>query len=203
MNTVDVGVQRFTVTRSAPAAVPAPTPPLQPGDAVTLSGMDLAPSTTATAGRLDAEFFADPGRALAMVAHWTQDQLYVLANALMDEGDRRGKAELLELLRWLCKPGGPDDPEPRAVKVEFVTDAYEDGVYWHDDEIFIHRADGTVEPYEWPEDDHQDDDWRAKADRYRALLADYSRSDHPAGGDHLVVDLSTGEFEHTGKWSLV
>ena len=61
---------------------------------------------------------------------------------------------------------------------------------------------GTVEPYEWPEDAHQDDGWRAKDERYRALLDDYSRSDHPADGDHLVVDLATGEFEHTGKWSL-
>lgn len=195
MNTVDVGVQRFTVTRNAPAAAP----PLQPGDAVTLSSMDLAPRTTAAAGLLDAEFFADPDRALAMVAHWTPDQLYALANVLMGEGDRRGKAELLELLRWLCEPGGPDAPEQRPVKIEFVTQTYEDGVFWHDEEIFIHRADGTVQPYEWPEGAHEGDEWRPKVERYQALLADYSRSDHPADGDHLVVDLATGEFEHTGK----
>jgi hypothetical protein len=155
-----------------------------------------------TAGRLDAEFFADPDRALALVTHWTQDQLYALANVLMGEGDRRGKAELLELLRSLCEPGGENAPEPCAVKVEFVTHTYENGVFWHDEEIFIHRADGVVEPYEWPEDYHQDKAWQAKDERYRALLEDYSRSDPPADGDHLIVDLATGEFDHSRKWSL-
>ncbi|MFE1289700.1 hypothetical protein [Streptomyces sp. NPDC058751] len=200
MQPIDVGTQRFTVNRSA-ASSPAPAPALNVGSTVTLADVATLAGRRVTAERLDAEFFADPNRILPMVADWTQDQLYMLANMFMGEGDRRGTAELLELLRWLCEPGGPDDATPHAVKVEFVTQTYDNGVFWHDEEIFLHCTDGTVEPYEWPEDHHQDDEWRAKDERYTALLADYSRANPPSDGDHLIVDLITGKFEHTSKWS--
>ncbi|MFF9192594.1 hypothetical protein [Streptomyces rochei] len=214
MSTIDVGEQRFTVTRSAPAHSPTPAPATEPhsasavtvhtmasSDPIALPDVVTCSGPKVTAGRLDADSFADPEHVLPMVAHWTQDQLYAVANLLLDEGDQRGKAELLELLRWLCEPSSPDNPQ-RAVKVEFVTQTYENGVFWHDEEIFLHRADGVVEPYEWPEDHHQDDEWKAKDERYQALLADYSRAVPPADGDHLIIDLITGEFDHSGKWSL-
>lgn len=197
---IDVGVSRLPSPASVPESAVSPRSSLRVGDDVTLAHIA---TVAVPPPRLDAEFFADPERVLSTVAHWTQDQLYTLANVLMAEGDRRGKAELLELLRWLCVAGGSEDPAPPGTKVEFVTQDFEGGVFWNDEEIFIHRPDGTVESYEWPEDADTDDEWSAKDERFRALLADYSRSDHPADGDHLVVDLTSGEFEHSGKWSLI
>ncbi|RSS86999.1 hypothetical protein EF903_17970 [Streptomyces sp. WAC05292] len=186
-----------------------------PGDTIevgvtrTVTTVDTPPPPP----RLEAADFAEKDTVLAMVAHWSTDELYTLGNLLMGEGDRRGVLELLGILRWLCEPNpAPADPaadtadlpeESPVVKVEFVTQEYEDGVFWSSDTIFLHRANGTVEDYEWPEDHLQDPEWEAKATRYEDLLADYSRSDHPEHGAHLIVTLATGEFTVTSKWSSV
>ncbi|MFZ3492201.1 hypothetical protein ACODT5_02990 [Streptomyces sp. 5.8] len=160
-----------------------------------------ADTTPAAPPRLNAELFADEPAILAMVEHWTMDQLFAIGNMLLSEGDRRGAQELLEILRDLCAQP-PENPDSPVVKIEFVTDSpYEDGVFWDGDMIYLHRADGSVEEFYWPEDP-QDPEWDAMATRYADLLADYARADHPQEGDHLVVDLVSGEFRQTGQWSL-
>lgn len=163
-----------------------------------------APADAAPAAppRLNAELFADEPATLAMVKHWTMDQLFTIGNMLLGEGDRRGAQELVEIMRDLfARPS--ENPDSPVVKIEFVTGSpYEDGVFWDDNEICLHRADGEVEAFYWPEEP-RDASWEATVIRYADLLADYSRADHPQEGDHLVVDLFSGEFSHTGKWSLI
>lgn len=164
----------------------------------------LDPSASAvTQVRLDAAFFAEPEAVRAMVAHWSRDELYTLGNALMGEADRRIDAELLEVLRGLF---ASEREESRASRVEFVTDPnYEEGVFWCEKTVYLHDADGTVTPFsDFTEEDEEGADPASAAldERFRNLLADYSRSDWPSHGDHLVVDLSSGKFERTGHWSL-
>ncbi|MEV1040517.1 hypothetical protein AB0J01_28285 [Streptomyces sp. NPDC050204] len=72
---------------------------------------------------------------------------------------------------------------------------------WDAEQIYLHRANGMVEPYDWPEDHHVDVEWQAKSERYEDLLRDYSRAHPPAGGAHLIVDLESGVFDVSGKWS--
>ncbi|WP_219852905.1 hypothetical protein, partial [Streptomyces solincola] len=175
----------------APAAPePAAAPRLDPS------------ASTVTQVRLDAAFFADAERVRALVAHWSRDELYTLGNALVGEGDRRIKGELLEVLRALFVEG----EESPAARVEFVTDPnYDEGVFWSEDTVYLHDADGTVTPFsDFSEEGEEgaDPEYAALDERFRDLLADYSRADWPSHGDHLVVDLTTGEFERSGKWSL-
>lgn len=146
---------------------------------------------------LDASALTDPAHVRAMVAGWSRDDLYALGSLLTAEGDRHTERELLQLLRWLCEPREHESP---TVNVEFVTYAYDDGVVWDDDTLYLHRADGTIEPYDWPEDHHTDPTWEAKAGRYAELLQDYSSAHPPADGEHLIVDLATGAFDVSGKW---
>ncbi|MFI0742448.1 hypothetical protein ACH4PU_30880 [Streptomyces sp. NPDC021100] len=160
-----------------------------PGRPLTLASPD--PSFTIVA-RLDPSLISDSETARAVFADWSRDQLYALVGILMDEGNKRNEKELLELLRWLC------ESHPEAVKVEFVTEEYEDGVFW-DDTFYVHRANGTVVRYEWPEE--TDQEWEERADQYIARLSDYTMP--PVHGAHLTVDLATGEFDISGKWSLV
>ncbi|MGW0757107.1 hypothetical protein ACWD1Y_11565 [Streptomyces sp. NPDC002814] len=205
-DSIDVGVTRTPVP--APAGAPEPAvrrSRLAPGDVVTLADTIAANALTPPPPpRLDAAFFADKERVLAMVGHWSRDELYTLGNVLMGEGDRRIEGELLEVLRALFASEKEESP---AAKVEFVTDAnYTDGVYWSDSTVYLHDADGSVSPFsDFAEEgeDGADPDYAALDERFRGLLADYSRSDHPNDGDHLVVNLGTGEFDRSGKWSLV
>lgn len=175
-DSIEVGV-----TRAPTVPEPAVAPRLDPS------------ATAVTQIRLDAAFFTDPERVRAMVAHWSRDDLYTLGNTLMGEGDQRIDAELLEVLRALF---ASEREEPPASKVEFVTNPnYDEGVFWGEETVYLHDADGTVTPFSDFTDASLDE-------RFRDLLADYSRSDWPSHGDHLVVDLSTGEFERSGKWAL-
>ncbi|MFF4205523.1 hypothetical protein ACFYZ8_33295 [Streptomyces sp. NPDC001668] len=153
------------------------------------------------APRLDAAFFADRQRVAAMVAHWSRDDLYRLGNTLVGEGDRRIEGELLEVLRTMCarEPG-----QPPVTRVEFVTDAnYDDQVYWDDEAVYLHdQSGGEPVPFDF-EALEEGSEQAALDERFRDLLADYARSYPPGDGDHLVVNLATGAFEHSGKWSLV
>ncbi|KIF05164.1 hypothetical protein PL81_14625 [Streptomyces sp. RSD-27] len=173
-----------------------------------------------TAPGLDAAVLADPDTLRALVGHWSMDELYTVGNLLMGEGERLGAAELVEILRWLFLPApdatGPDlsdvpkEPQDAAVvKVEFVTGSpYEDGVFWADEEIYLHHDNGHVSESEvGPPEGVSDDDpfyaeWEEKIRRYEDLLADYARANPPNAGDHLIVDLTTGEFDQSGRWSL-
>ncbi|MET9528186.1 hypothetical protein [Streptomyces coeruleorubidus] len=211
-DSIDVGVTRAP----APEPAAAPTPRLDPaaitstkidpGTVITLADTVISSNSTTgkTTPRLDAAFFADKERVLAMVAHWSRDELYTLGNVLMGEGDRRINGELLEVLRAMFASEREESP---ARKVEFVTDPnYNDGVFWSEDTVYLHDADGSVSPFsDFAEEGEEgvDPAYAALDERFRDLLADYSRSDHPNDGDHLVVDLVTGEFDRSGKWSLV
>ncbi|MER7761541.1 hypothetical protein [Streptomyces sp. NPDC097619] len=163
-----------------------------------------ADTTPLPAPRLDAAAFTDRESLLPQVGHWSRDDLYAVANTFLAAGDRLLTAELLDLLRWLCGPAieaAAAAEEPAVVGVEFVTRTTDEGVFWAADDLGLHRADGTVKDYEWPNDENAE--WQAKADRYEGLLADYSRSDPPTEGAHLIVTLATGEFTVTAKWSTV
>ncbi|MFD4933346.1 hypothetical protein [Streptomyces virginiae] len=178
-----------------------------------------APAKTPTPG-LDAAALADPDTLRALVGHWSMDELYTVGNLLMGEGDRRGAEELVDILRWMFLPDrdatGPDlrdvPKEPQdtsVVKVEFVTDSpHEDGVFWAAEEVYLHHANGDVSETETgPPEGVTDDDpfyaeWEEKVRRYEDLLADYARANTPSEGDHLIVDLTTGEFNQSGRWSL-
>ncbi|MFD9248313.1 hypothetical protein [Streptomyces bottropensis] len=202
---IDVGVTRSPApVAPEPAAAPRLDPAaitmtkIEPGTVVTLA--DVAAVSPPPVPRLDATFFADKERVLAMTAHWSRDELYALGNALMGEGDRRIEPELLAVLRDMCPPNPDDEDSP--THVEFVTNAnYDDGMYWDDESVYVH-INGEAAPidFENPDDDAE---LAAQDERFRDLLADYSRSDPPADGAHLIVDLATGEFERSGKWSLV
>lgn len=109
-----------------------------------------------SAPRLDAAALTDSDTLRALVGHWSMDELYTVGNLLMGEGERLGAVELMEILRWLFLPApgatGPDlrdvPKEPQdapVVKVEFVTDSpYEDGVFWANEEVYLHHANGHV-----------------------------------------------------------
>lgn len=204
-DTIDVGVTRAPAPEPAaalrldPSAITATK--IEPGSVVTLA--DVATISTPPLPRLDAAFFADAERVRALVAHWSRDELYTLGNALVGEGDRRIEGELLEVLRALFASEREETP---AAKVEFVTDPnYDEGVFWSEDTVYLHDADGTVSPFsDFAEEDEEgvDPEYAALDERFRELLADYARADWPSHGDHLVVDLTTGQFERSGKWSL-
>ncbi|MFJ5142980.1 hypothetical protein [Streptomyces sp. NPDC088707] len=182
---IDVGV-----TRTPQPAPAAPQP-------AAVQGLVFGSSATGPTVRLDADFFADRERVLALTARWSRDELYALGNVLVGEGDRRIEGELLELLR--DEHAGPPG-SPRVTHVEFVTDNdYPEGVYWHDRAIYVHVS-GHVEPHRVDYDDLTQEQ-AVQYRKLRDLLADYSRADRPSHGDHLVVDLGTGEFERSGKWA--
>ncbi|MBV1940823.1 hypothetical protein KUF83_30275 [Streptomyces sp. BV286] len=202
---IDVGTTRAPVPAASPASRI---------EAGAISASQLVPNSVLTyadfkaVASMDPEFFAAPERVLPMVRHWTRDDLYTLGNALMAEGDRRIPGELVAVLRALVA-ADPDIPEPETpTHVEFVTNPnYDDGVFWDDETVYVHIA-GCDDPVLigfTAEDDGSPEaaEGLALEERFRALLADYSRTDPPAHGAHLVVDLSTGEFEHSGKWSLL
>ncbi|MEU5900398.1 hypothetical protein [Streptomyces venezuelae] len=124
-----------------------------------------------------------------------REALYDLAGWCETEADSRIMGELLDALRVLTAT------EPVA-RIEFVTDPnYDDGVYWDDEVFYLHRADGTVEPFVFPED--SDAGYEEADERFRELLADYSRQDPPIHGAHLIVDLVSGEFSESGRYSLI
>ncbi|MFK0154179.1 hypothetical protein ACIQVK_19160 [Streptomyces sp. NPDC090493] len=197
-DSIDLGVT------PAPASEPAisPRPPLAVGDVVTLADVIGANSVMiTTASRLDPAFFADRENVLAMVADWSRDQLYALGNVLVGEGDRRIEGELLEVLRAMCA-GEPGNP--LATHVEFVTNPNSgDGVYLDDETVYVH-IEGHDEPI--PVDFENSDDEEeqvATHGRSRDLLAGYSRHDPPGDGDHLVVNLATGDFDRSERPTVV
>ncbi|MGW0562868.1 hypothetical protein ACWDZ4_20170 [Streptomyces sp. NPDC003016] len=200
---IEVGVSRAP----APAAPePATAPRLDPS-AITVTKIEPGSMVTLANGatisapplpRLDAAFFADKERVLAMVAHWSRDELYTLGKVLMGEGDHRIEGELLDVLRDWCQ----DSTHP-VTHVEFVTDLnYPEQVYWSDRTVYVHikERDKPVRvDFRYFEDESEQAAWDK---RFRGLLTNYARAVPPSQGDHLVVDLTTGEFERSGKWSL-
>lgn len=198
-DSIEVGATRTSAAAALPIApVTITVPKLAPNTVVTSTACSVERPAPM---RLDPADFTDAQAVRAAVAGWCREDLFALGSVFMAEGDRLTERDLVALLRWLCEPGGPDDPESPVERVEFVTQAYDDGVTWDDETIHFHRADGTVEEYEWPEDYHLDADWQEKQERYVELLHDYSRATPPADGAHLIVDLRTGEFDISGKWS--
>lgn len=197
-NRPGVGVTGAPTPAAAPEPAVCSRAPHVPGDVVMLTAPPLAQPPVP---RLDAAFFADPERVRAMVAHWSRNELYMVGNVLIGEGDRLIEDELLAVLRTMCarEPG-----EPSVTHVEFVTNPnYDDQVYWDDESVYL-RIKGRDEPVPIEFADVQDGSQEAALDaRFCALLADYARSDPPNHGDHLVVNLATGAFERSGKWSLV
>lgn len=179
-NSIDVGTTR----------VPAP---LFPGNPI--PAYSSAPVATA---RLDAAFFADANSVRAGVQEWSTDELDGVAAVLREESARRTEAALVDVLRTLLRA---DDEQP-PVRAEFVTDPNGGpGVVWSEETVYLHYADSTVDQFEeWPEED--DDPALVALDtRFRALLKAYSAHSRPAHNDHLIVDLSTGVFEHSGRHS--
>ncbi|MFI9052455.1 hypothetical protein [Streptomyces sp. NPDC053427] len=151
-----------------------------------------------TFARLDPVFLADEEHVLPLVKEWTREELYAVAALFSREAGRRDDAELLALLReWNPTWEGP---EPDAVKAEFVTDPNGGGVRWAEESYYVHRADGSVGEFEFPED--EDDEFAEQDERFRALLAARSDADQPLHGAHLFVDLATGVFTVEGPNSL-
>lgn len=140
---------------------------------------------------------ADKDRLRPLLQAMTREALYDLAGWCETEADSRIEGELLNVLRALVAP------EPVA-RIEFVTNPnYDDGVYWDDETIYLHRADGTVEPFGFPEDGDAGYEEFTEADkRFRDLLADFSRQDPPVHGAHLIVDLVSGTFTESSHYSL-
>ncbi|MFB6505548.1 hypothetical protein ACFC07_22345 [Streptomyces sp. NPDC056099] len=150
-----------------------------------------------TFARLDPVFLADEERILPLVADWTREELYGAAALFFREAGRRDDAELLALLReWNPTWEGS---EPDAVKVEFVTDSNGGGVRWSEDSYYVHRADGSVSEFEFPE---EDDGFAEQDERFAELLATRSDADLPVHGAHLFVDLKTGVFTVEGPDAL-
>lgn len=210
-NSIEAGVSVTRALAPVPAAAPAPrtepsdsaASPFVPGRPITLADViGIGPETAPT--RLDPAFFADTNTLRAAIAHWSREQLYTIGNVFLEEGDRRDERKLVEVLRWLCERGS-NAPDPPIAKVEFVTNSdYEDGLFWDDEPFYLHRTDGTVERYDWPEGYDKDPEWQQVDERYDELLAAYSRAHRPmAHGAHLFLDLTTGQFDQDSEWSLL
>ncbi|MFC8640093.1 hypothetical protein ACFUC2_04955 [[Kitasatospora] papulosa] len=150
-----------------------------------------------TFARLDPVFLADEERVVPLVTDWTREELHRAAAVFSREAGRRDDAELLALLReWNPTWEGS---EPDAVKAEFVTDSNEGGVRWSEDRYYVHRADGSVSEFEFPE---EDDGFAEQDERFTELLATRSGVDLPVHGAHLFVDLKTGVFTVEGPHAL-
>ncbi|MGW7090020.1 hypothetical protein ACWGH2_41925 [Streptomyces sp. NPDC054871] len=173
-----------------------------PGDTIdvgTTRTPTLAPYASGgiTSARLDPAFLADRERLRPLVKEWSREELYAVANLLFNEGDGRIEPELTTALRALMAYA-PNDSDARVVSVQFGTDAgYEEGVYWSDESLWLHRADGSVIEFEFPEEPEATEEFTALDGRFRDLLADYSRTDHPADGARLAVELESGTFTVT------
>ncbi|WP_433860221.1 hypothetical protein [Streptomyces kronopolitis] len=152
-----------------------------------------------TFARLDPVFLADEEHVLPLVKDWTREELYAVAALFSREGGRRDDAELLALLReWNPTWEGS---EPDAVKAEFVTDSNGGSVRWAEESYYIHRADGSVDEFEFPEEG-EDDEFAEQDERFTDLLATRSGVDRPVHGAHLFVDLRTGVFTVEGPNAL-
>ncbi|WP_404949072.1 hypothetical protein HFP70_35405 [Streptomyces sp. ARC14] len=146
-----------------------------------------------TAFRLDPEFLTDPTRVLPLVATWPLDALDAVSAMFRNELERREKVELGDVLRAIASRV----PGPPVLWVKLTTNPnYEEGVYWADTALWLHREDGTETEYEIP-DAGPTEDFEALVERFRDLLADYSRADHPLDGAHLVFELESGTFTVT------
>ncbi|MEV0487293.1 hypothetical protein AB0I69_42675 [Streptomyces sp. NPDC050508] len=169
-----------------------------PGDTIDVGTTRLpAPARYAPGGittiRLDPAFLASEELVLPLVPDWTREELYTVAALFSREAGRRDDAELLALLReWNPTWEGS---EPDAVKAEFVTDSNGGSVRWSEESYYIHRADGSVDEFEFPE---EDDGFAEQDERFAELLATRSGVDLPVHGAHLFVDLTTGVFTIDG-----
>ncbi|MFD7764137.1 hypothetical protein [Streptomyces microflavus] len=172
-----------------------------PGDTIDV-GTTRAPGVPThpvTAFFFDSAFLADPDRFLPMVADWTREELYAVANVLFGEGARRNDAELLALLRsWNPTWEGS---EPDAVKAEFVTDSNGGSVRWSQTSYYVHHADGSAHEFKFPEEG-EDNKFAAQDKRFTELLATRSGDDLPVHGAHLFVDLKTGVFTVEGPHAI-
>ncbi|MEU0857481.1 hypothetical protein ABZ352_18860 [Streptomyces griseofuscus] len=201
MTSIEVGVTRTPATQ--PGANPASItmPPLAPNAVITGAAHRSAAKETPV--RLGPGFLADTDAVRQVIAHWTQAQVSALASVLLAESGKRRESQFVDVLRALFFVH-PAEGAP-VVRVEFVTNAdYEDGVYWDEDTVYLHHADGTVAEFgdfTGPED--EDAEYAALDDMFRELLTDIAAEDRPQHGDHLIVDLATGQFEQTGRDCLV
>ncbi|MFB8025940.1 MULTISPECIES: hypothetical protein [unclassified Streptomyces] len=152
-----------------------------------------------TFARLDPVFLADEERVVPLVTDWTREELYTVAALFSREAGRRDDAELLALLReWNPTWEGP---EPDAIKAEFVTDSNGGGVRWCEERYYVHRADGSVSEFAFPEEG-EDDEFAQQDERFTELLTTRSGVDLPIHGAHLFVDLRTGVFTVEGPHAL-
>lgn len=146
---------------------------------------------------MDPHVITDKNAVVAMFGHWPRHAQSQLSSALAGLAAQTAQNELLHTLRTLCAPGPHESKSPVA-KVEFVTDSdYSDQVYWSP-EVYLHHADGSVEQFEWPDETSD-----AEADTFEDLVAEFSRLDPPEEDAHLIVTLASGEFNVSGKWSIV
>ncbi|MCG7523975.1 hypothetical protein MHW47_05905 [Streptomyces sp. OfavH-34-F] len=177
---------------------PAPNSVAAPRDAAHLSA---APAPPLGVDRLDAEIFTAAAMELA-TAHWSLEQLTSAASTLTAECARRRETMLADVLRALFHvpqaDGGP------VTRVEFVTDSpYENGTFWDESQVYLHYKDGTVTEFEdFTENGDADTGYKLLDDAFRELLTDIAADTPPQPGDHLIVDLATGEFERSGKWAM-
>ncbi|MFJ9574503.1 hypothetical protein [Streptomyces bacillaris] len=172
-----------------------------PGDAAHPSATSTPPPRV---DRLDAECFTAHAAMEQATAHWSLTQLTAAAGALTVECARRREAMFADVLRALFlvpqAEGGP------VARVEFVTDSpCENGTFWDESQVYLHYKDGAVDEFEdFTEDGEGDADpvYRLLDDAFRELLTDIAADTPPQPGDHLIVDLETGEFERSGKWAM-
>ncbi|MFJ8301301.1 hypothetical protein ACIQ9R_36120 [Streptomyces sp. NPDC094447] len=145
----------------------------------------------------------DKDRLLPLLQSMSREALYSLAGWCEAEADRRIQGQLVDVMRALFHV----EPEGAPVaKVEFVTNPnYEDGMYWDDETVYLHDADGHVTEFaDFTEGtEGEDPAYAALDEEFRDLLADYSRQDRPADGAHLIVDLRSGAFTESSRYSLV
>ncbi len=152
-------------------------------------------------GRLSASFLADHAALEQATAYWSLEQLTAAASSLTAASIRRRESMFVDVLRALFYIP-PSAGEPVA-RVEFVTDSpAENGVFWNESRVYLHHTDGSVDEFEdFTEDGDEKELYADLDDMFRDLLTDIAADTPPQPGDHLIVDLTTGEFERSGKWA--
>ncbi|MFF4188171.1 hypothetical protein ACFYZ9_33750 [Streptomyces sp. NPDC001691] len=154
--------------------------------------------------RVPAPFLAilkDPATVRQAVAHWPLKELAATVSALTVESIRRRESMLVDVLRAMFHVSGAEGKP--VVGVEFVTDSpAENGVFWDESEVYLHYENGPVESFDdFTEEGAGDEAYAALDDLFRDLLRDIAADNPPQHGDHLTVDLTTGEYERSGRWA--
>lgn len=162
------------------------------------------PLTTPPPAVDPAALLTDKEGMLPLLKAMSREALYALSGWCEIEADSRIQGQLVDVMRALFHTGPGEVP---VTKVEFVTNPnYDDGVYWDDETVYLHDANGDVTEFaDFTDGQESDEDpqYAALDEEFSDLLADYSRQDHPVHGTHLIVDLVSGDFDESSAYSLV